>query len=60
MVARDGESLRVRAEVRVVAGIPRDEVRVDVGDRLSDPVAPDADLVVIPEIQIVAAPADFR
>src|SRR5438132_253047 len=60
VVARDGESLRVRAEVRVVAGIPRDEVRVDVGDRLSDPVAPDADLVVIPEIQIVAAPADFR
>ena len=59
-VARDREPLRVGAEVGIVAGIARDEVRVDMRDRLRDPIAPHADLVGIPVVELVAVPADFR
>src|SRR5438093_1650832 len=59
-IARDGESFGVGAEVRVVAGISRDEVGVDVADRLRDAVVPDADLVVGPEVEVIALPAHLR
>src|SRR5205814_8168496 len=59
-VARHRETLRVRAEVHVVAWVRRGEVVADMRDRRRDAGAPDADLVLVEEVEIVADPADAR